>query len=131
MFSRIYSLLRPEGSVICLLKEETIWNGYRFKELSKVDKAIHLIEVDEVGMDNPHAETAYRELLAALSKFRNFQALNTFPSRGDGERAVLSGYWDYKRRKEAGDEINDLATAAGAAYDNFLKVCHKYGIDND
>lgn len=131
IFRRIYSLLRPTGSVIYLLKDETIWNGYRFKDLDKVDKVIHLIETDEIGMDNSHAEKAYRKLLAALSDFRNFQALNTFPSQGGSERAVLSGQWDYKSRKEAGNTINDLATAAGTAYDHFLRVCHKYGIDSE
>lgn len=131
IFRRIYSLLRPEGSAIYLFKEETIWNGYRFKTLDKVDEVIHLIETDEIGMDNPHAEAAYRSLLASLNKFRSFQALNTFPAQGGSERAVLSGQWNYADRKEAGDKINDLATAAGAAYDSFLKVCHKYGIDND
>ena len=131
IFHRIYSVLRPDSGAIYLLKEETVWNGYRFKLLDKIDETIHLIETDAIGMDNPYAETAYRGLLTALSEFRNFQALHTFPARGGSERAFLSNEWNYKYRNEVGDKINDLATAAGAEYDKFLKVCHKYGIDSD
>lgn len=128
IFGRIYSLLLPEGDAIYLLREETIWNGYRYELLDKLDEAIHIIDTDQIGMDNRHAETAYRGLLAALGKFRNFQALNTFPAQGR-ELAVLSDRWSDERRNEAGDKINDLATAAANAYSDFLKVCHKYGID--
>ncbi len=128
IYKCIISIMPPDGNAVSLLKEETVWNGFRISTLTKIDDAIRQMEFNVIGMDQVQANAAYRDLLDALNEFRTFVSLKTFPV--GNERVGLSDQWDYKDRNEAGDRINELGSAAGIQYDRFLTVCHRHGIDS-
>jgi len=126
--SQFLAEMPSDGPVITWLKQNTVANGIPFEYLDIIENVYGAMNANVIGLDNRAANKAYRELAETMEKFRVFVALNTFPDKSY-RRVWISDSWDWKARKEAAEHIESDQAAVVTAYDHFLLISHKDGLD--
>jgi hypothetical protein len=125
---KILQCLPPDGETIRWLKQEYIAKLVPVEHLDVIDEVRIPMHSNVLGMDNRKAHHAYCKLRDAMDKFRTHISYNMFMDDAY-ERMQLSGMWSREKREKAIATTEANQEALVAAYDDFLIICHRYGLD--
>lgn len=118
----------PSGAAVEWLRDYSVDSGIPFKHVETYDSVQRQIETNVIGLDNRKANKAYRNLASAIGDFHSCASINTFPNV-DMTSMSLSAEWPSDRRDKARQKIIRAKDDLVKAYDRFLVVSHKHGLD--
>jgi NhaP-type Na+/H+ or K+/H+ antiporter len=121
--------LPPDGSLIVWLKEFFISKSIPVKYLDLLEHIASQMHLNVVGLDNPEANQAYRRLESSAYELHSLACFNLFTNE-DYTLMQNSPDWPWEQWQEASKQISEARSALVEAYDEFLQVCHKGGLDS-
>jgi hypothetical protein len=120
--------LPPHSQLIVWLKESFISKSVPVKYVDVLDELAHGMKLNVIGLDNAPANQAHGTLLNAIQEFLEYVTFDLF---ANADHAVLQNSQDWNREDwlAASARINHARDALVKAYDDFVLVCHRSGLD--
>ena len=124
----------PDGEVIDWLKNNFMLKAQPLRRFEVVERVAKTMSLEVVGFDDKEANDQYNYLRSAIDNFCDTIPYNTQVDPGNNWLELPAAWRDSQDRQQydtARSAIADARDAFVKAYDSFLRICHKKGIDGD
>jgi hypothetical protein len=132
MLKQFLATIPPTGRSIMWLKQEFDPASLPADHLRTLEKAVRSYSLNPVGFDDQSASVAYQELMATIDAFsEKIRRWTTVDARD--ALLEIPEEWRFERRSRYQTAITEISQARDAtveAYDRFLHICHRVGIDH-